>query len=567
MKMMINRREVEFKAGATVLEVAKANGIDIPNLCYLETAQEPYAGCRLCLVEVEGQPKPVTSCTLKAQEGMSVRTHTEKILRHRRNIVEMILANHPNDCLYCGKGGHCQLQKIAGELGLREQKFFGEKRKLPPDLSSPSIVREPDKCVLCGRCVTVCQSIQKVGILEITKRGFASRVSTGFYGGLGVSPCISCGQCIKVCPTGALTETAHLPRVIAALGDSNLKTVFQIAPSIPVAIGNELMNHKSCEEMLGKITGALYTAGAAAVFDTTFAADLTVMEESAELLKRIMEGTAPLPMFTSCSPGWIRYVENYYPNVIPHLSTCKSPQQMAGAIIKRVYAEQAGLKPEQIFSVSVMPCTAKKMEAEEFGDIDAVLTTREFIELFKYLGIDLEYALPVNPMTNPMSESSGAGRIFGASGGVMEATVRTVVFLLSGENPREPVFPTLRGEEGIREASFNLAGREIRCCIVNGIGNAKEILDQVSRGQSPYHFIEVMTCPGGCVEGGGQPVEKPVTSKYSRRLYQHDKNNILRFAHENEQVKQLYREVFGNPLSKRSHEMLHRTYRARNYQG
>ncbi|MHB8771164.1 MAG: [FeFe] hydrogenase, group A [Syntrophales bacterium] len=557
----INEKQVEWKPDETVLETARRAGIAIPHLCAFEGSPSPQAACRICMVEVEGTPRLQTSCTLKAQDGMVVRTHTPRIQRARRTIVELLLASHPDDCLFCPRSGSCELARLASDLGIRGRRYSGLKKTHPIDISSPSIIREPNKCILCGRCVAVCHNTQGVGAIDFAGRGFETRIAPAFYPGLNVSGCIFCGQCLRACPTGALMEKSHVEEVIKALADPDVMVVAQVAPAVPATLMEEA-ELSSLPEMLETLSGALRQIGFEAIFDTSFAADLTIMEEVSELIERV-KGGGTLPMFTSCSPGWVRYVERYRPEMIPHLSTCKSPQQMTGALIRECYPKRVDLKGRRLFSVSIMPCTAKKYEAQEMGDIDAVLTTREVGELLNRFGRKLGRAGTRAPLDVPFAEATGAGRIFGGTGGVMEAAIRTAHKLITGEElTGGPKIGEARGLDQIKVFSLEVAGTELNFAVVNGLGEVKSILDSVAQKSSNLHFIEVMTCPGGCVGGGGQPYDTDLEAVKKRlhRIYEVDRKSKRRLSHENEEVKSLYGTLLGQPLSEVSHRLLHRTY-------
>jgi iron-only hydrogenase group A len=564
----INDKQIEWQSGETVLQAALRTGIDIPHLCAFEGAPIPQAACRVCMVEVENAPRLQTSCTLAAQDGMVVRTHTPRIQQARRNIVELLLASHPDDCLFCPRNGNCELAALAAELGIRGRRYSGIKKTHPIDVSSPSIVREPSKCILCGRCVAVCHGVQGVGAIDFAGRGYETRVDPAFYPGLNVSGCIFCGQCVRVCPTGALMEKSQVDEVIRALADPNVMVVAQVAPAVPATLmGGE--GNASVVEMLEHLSGALRRIGVEAVFDTSFTADLTIMEEVSELIKRVTEGGV-LPMFTSCSPGWIRYVEVHRPELIPHLSTCKSPQQMAGALIKECYPRQVDLKGRRIFSVSIMPCTAKKYEAQDLGDIDAVLTTRELEDLLGRFGIPASLKGERAPLDLPFAEATGAGRIFGGTGGVMEAAIRTAHKLITGEELKGgPKIAEARGLNRLKVFSLEVGGLTLNFAVVNGLGEVKTVIDSLGSENNALHFIEVMTCPGGCVGGGGQPynTDTEAVKKRLQRMYDVDRKADKRLSHENEQVQNLYKTVLDHPLSEKSHHLLHRKYVDRKKEG
>ena len=432
-----------------------------------------------------------------------MKTHSPRVLKARRNVVELLLASHPDDCLVCHRNGDCELAQIAADLGIREKRYSGITKNHPLDLSSPSLVRDPNKCILCGRCVTVCHQMQGVGAIDFTGRGYETRIDPGFYPGLNVSGCVFCGQCLRACPTGALGEKDHVEAVIKALADPQTMVVAQVAPAIPATL-MEQADAVSPLEMLEILAAALRQIGFEAVFDTSFSADLTIMEEVSELVQRVQE-KKPLPMFTSCSPGWIRYVELNYPELIPHLSTCKSPQQMTGALIKEFYPQKVNLGEKKLFSVSIMPCTAKKFEAQDLGDIDAVLTTREVAELLRRFGVKLDPHGPRAALDSPLAEATSAGRIFGGTGGVMEAAIRTAHKLLTGEDLKEGIkIAETRGLDKLKIFSLPVGESTFNFAVVNGLGEAKTLIEPVLKKTSHLHFIEVMTCPGGCV-GGGRP--------------------------------------------------------------
>ena len=557
----INGKSIDERPGETVLQAAQRAGIEIPHLCAFEASSPPQAACRVCMVEVEKMPRMQTSCTLQVQDGMVIRTHTPRIQKARRNIVELLLGSHPDDCLFCPRNGNCELADLAAKLGIRERKYSGIKKTHPIDVSSPSITKDPNKCILCGRCVAICHDIQGVGAIDFTGRGFETRIDPAFYAGLNVSGCIFCGQCVRACPTGALTEKNHVDEVIRALADPKSMVVAQVAPAVPATLMEDL-DVQSVTEMLEALSGLLRQIGFEAVFDTSFTADLTIMEEVSELIHRVKNGGA-LPMFTSCSPGWVRYIEVHRPEIIPYLSTCKSPQQMMGSLIKEYYRRQADLQGRQIYSVSIMPCTAKKYEAQDLGDIDAVLTTRELAEILTRFGLKFTSRGPKAPLDVPFAEATGAGRIFGGTGGVMEAAIRTAHRMLTGEElDGGPKIGAARGMAQVKVFSLDVAGTTLNFAVVNGLGEVKKILDSVGQKTTDLHFIEVMTCPGGCVGGGGQPygTDLEALKKRLHRLYEVDRKSVSRLSHENEQVKALYRDLLGEPLGDLSHHLLHRSY-------
>ncbi|RPJ59952.1 MAG: 4Fe-4S dicluster domain-containing protein [Acidobacteria bacterium] len=568
MKIEVNGRAVEAQEGDTLLAAVRRAGISIPTLCHYD-GLPPSGACRMCVVEVEGQRGLTPSCAYPVAPGMKVRTHSPRAVDARKTLVELLLAGHPDDCLYCTRNGDCELQRLAQDLGVRRRRYFGARTPARQDVASPSIVRDPAKCILCGKCVRVCEEIQTVGAIDFIGRGSRAHIGPAFDEGLNVSSCINCGQCVAVCPTGALTEHSALEEVRLALADPGRFVVIQHAPSVSVSLAEEF-GTKAGADVDGLMVGALRRLGFRRVFDTAFSADLTIMEEASELVARL-QGGGPLPMMTSCSPGWIKFVEEFYPDLIPHLSSCKSPQQMLGAVVKSFFAEREGIDPARIFSVAVMPCTAKKFEAgrPEMGrdgrpDIDAVLTTRELAALIRMHGLDLATMTPDAPDT-PFGERTSAGKLFGASGGVMEAALRTAHFFLTGEQGGLPKLQPLRGLDGVKEFKTTLAGRELSVAAVSGLGNARKLLEQVRAGRQDLHFIEVMTCPGGCINGGGQPRHTNVETVKARMhaLYAIDRDAPLRASHQNPAVQRLYAEYLEKPLSHRSHELLHTHYEKR----
>jgi len=564
----VNGRPVEAVPGELLLTALRRAGIRVPTLCCLENLT-PTGACRLCVVEVAGQRTLVPSCAFPVAAGMQVKTHSPRAVAARKTIVELLLANHPDDCNYCPRNGDCQLQKLAGELGVRERMYAGERTEWKLDISSPSLVRDPAKCILCGRCVRVCEEVQAVAAIDFIGRGSRTRVGTAFDLGLNVSSCINCGQCITICPTGALSEQSHLDRVLQALNDPERIVVVQHAPSISVTLA-EAVGLKPGVDAAGALTAALRRLGFDWVFDTSFAADLTIMEEASELVARIRQG-GRLPMMTSCSPGWIKFVVQFYPDYIPNLSTCKSPQQMLGAVIKSHFAERAQLDPTRIFSVSIMPCTAKKFEASrgemlrnELADVDAVLTTRELAQLIRMHGIEIQTLAPESG-DSPFGERSTAGKLFGATGGVAEAAIRTAHFLLTGNELADLEVEAVRGLKGIKEARLRVGDLEVGVAVANGLGNAKRLLEEIRGGRGDLHFVEVMTCPGGCIAGGGQPIGTNLEAVRARMqtLYAIDRDGAVRVSHKNPAIQRLYREFLGEPLGEKSHELLHTAYSRR----
>ncbi len=567
-EITVNGRAVQAEPGETILTAVRRAGISIPTLCYID-GLPPSGACRMCVVELEGDGRLVPSCSFPVAPGMRILTHSPDAIAARKTIVELLLANHPDDCLYCARNGSCELQGYALELGVRQRRYAGSRNDWKLDLSSPAIVRDPDKCILCGKCVRVCEEIQGVSAIDFIGRGSRAHIGTAFDEGLNVSSCINCGQCIKVCPTGALTERSSISKVMDAINDPTKTVVVQHAPSISVTIAEEF-GMKPGIDAADMMTAALRRMGFDRVFDTSFSADLTIMEEAAELVHRIRTG-GRLPMMTSCSPGWIKFVEQFYPEFLGNLSTCKSPQQMLGAIIKSYWADREKLDPRNVYSVSIMPCTAKKFEAgrpemlrDGIPDIDAVLTTRELAQAIRTFGMDLA-SLPGEPADTPFGERSSAGKLFGATGGVMEAAIRTAHFMLTGRELEIQKITAIRGLEGVKEASVDIGGTEVHVAVASGTANARRILDQIRAGRSDLHFIEIMTCPGGCIAGGGQPLnaDPEVLKARMQALYGIDRDAQLRTSHSNPSIRRIYSEFLGEPGGHLSHELLHTSYTER----
>jgi len=565
-ELTINNIKVKAEEGMTILDAAKSVGINIPTLCHMKDLY-PTGACRICVVEVDGMRGLIPSCAYPVSEGMSVLTNSARVRISRKTIVELLVENHPQDCLICVRNKNCELQDLSETYAIREHRFVGEKKDHAIDISSASMERDPAKCILCGRCVRVCNEIQKVGAIDFTNRGFKSNVTTPYNKGLNVSDCILCGQCILVCPTAALREKSHTKAVAAATNDKSKFPIVQIAPAVRASLGEEY-NLPLGKNVTGKLITALRRLGFKKVFDTNFAADLTIMEEATELLNRINNG-GKLPMFTSCCPGWVKYIEQNRPNLLPHVSSCKSPHEMEGAVLKTYYAKKMGLNPEDIFVVSIMPCTVKKFEAERpelnqehLQDVDAVLTTRELVRIFKMTGIDF-VDLPEDEFDNPLGESTGAAAIFGTSGGVMEAAIRTAYYKITGDHLDKLELEDFRTENKVKSKSIKINDDiTLNAAVVNGIGNVGEILDEIEKGDSKYHFIEVMACPGGCINGGGQPIHaKPEKiRKRVQTLYEIDANAKTRRSYENESVQKLYNEFLEEPNSHIAHEILHTNY-------
>ena len=567
--LTIDGREVQVETGSTILEAAQAAGINIPTLCH-HPELRPEGACRVCVVEVENARTLLASCVHPAADGMVVKTNSPRVRQARRTIVELMLANHPSDCLICERNNNCELQRIAHDLGIREIRYSGEKRSWEKDTSSPSLVRDPEKCILCGRCVRVCNEVQSVGTLNYNYRGFDTLVAPAYDRGLADAACVFCGQCSVVCPTGAIVEKSYVDEVWNALADPEKHVIVQTAPAVRVAIGEEF-GLAPGSVSTGKLVAGLRRLGFDAVFDTDFAADLTIMEEGHELIHRLQTG-GTLPLITSCSPGWIKFIEHNFPQLLPHLSTCKSPQQMFGAVAKTYYADKIGLPPEKIYVVSIMPCTAKKFEAQrpEMGrngipDVDAVLTTRELGKMMKEAGIDFT-RLPDEDYDDPLGISTGAGVIFGATGGVMEAALRTAVEVITKKELADINFTQVRGLEGVKEATIDVDGLQLKVAVAHGLANARKLMEKLAAGEADYHFIEIMACPGGCIGGGGQPfpVDREVRQARINGIYRADESLPLRKSHENPAVQQLYKEFLGEPLGEKAHELLHTTYTPRN---
>ena len=568
--LSINGEQVAVPEGTTIIEAAKKASINIPHLCYLEGLRAEGA-CRVCVVEVEGEPRLVASCMREAQEGMKVHTHSARVRRARRMIVELLLANHPTDCFTCERNQICELLKMAYELGVKEVRFNGEKPNYELDESSTAIIRDPNKCILCGRCINVCREVQTVNVLGFANRGEETKVVTYMEKGLGNVQCTNCGQCIHVCPVGAIKENSHVDQVWAALADPEKHVVVQEAPAIRAALGEDL-GLPPGTLVAGRMHAALRRLGFDKVFDTNFTADLTIMEEGSELVGRIKgEIKLPLPQFTSCSPGWIKFMEHFYPDLMDHVSTCKSPQQMFGPLAKTYYPEKAGIDPAKIVSVSIMPCTAKKFECQRpemkdsgLQDVDYVLTTRELTRMIKEAGIDFA-SLPDEPAEELMGMYTGAATIFGATGGVMEAALRTAYKLVTGKELEKLDIEPVRGMEGIKTATIPVNGLDVNVAVAHGLGNARKLLDEVRAGKSPYHFIEIMACPGGCIGGGGQPIsfDMPLRKMRCDVLYGEDKELPYRRSHENPSIKKIYEDYLEKPLGTRSHHLLHTHYTKR----
>lgn len=571
-KITINNREVEAYEGQTVLEAAKNNGIHIPTLCYLKDVTGTGA-CRVCQVEVEGAKTLCAACVYPVRDGMVIKTNSQRALDARRRVVELIVSNHSKDCLSCIRNTNCELQRLCQELGVREDAFAGEKSEPTFDTVSPGIVRNTSKCVLCGRCVETCMKVQGLGVLGYMNRGFKTKVAPIYDKSFDDVNCMQCGQCINVCPVGALHEKEEIHYVIEALNDPQKHVVVQTAPAVRGALGEEF-GMPMGTRVTGKMVHALKLVGFDKVYDTNFGADLTIMEEGYEFLNRLQnQGT--LPMITSCSPGWVNYVEHEYPDLLDHLSTCKSPHMMLGAMVKSVYAEAKGIDPRDIYVVSIMPCVAKKGEKQRtenktspYQDVDAVLTTRELAKLIKMFGINFRDLKDDDFDQDLFGEYSGAGVIFGASGGVMEAALRTVADILAHEDLSMIDYHAVRGVEGVKESTIKIGEQTLKVAVAQSMALAKPLLDDIRNGVSPYHFIEIMGCPGGCINGGGQPYVNATIRNSgfnfkqarAKALYDEDISLPVRKSHKNSQIQNLYKNYLGEPNSEKAHHLLHTHY-------
>ena len=578
----INGNEYRVPQSMSILDACTRAGIKVPTLCYMEDVAK-NASCGVCLVEVKGARTLIRSCTTCVHEGIEIITSSPRVREARKTNVELLLANHPKDCLSCLRNQTCELQAIAADLGVKKERFVRTKKLEACDTTSPSLVRDPNKCILCGRCVAVCSAVQSVNAIEVSRRGIRSKVTTYMDKGLGNVACTNCGQCALVCPTGAIVERDHSDLVFEEIANQEKFVIVQTAPAIRVGIG-EAMGMAPGSLVTGQMVAGLRRLGFNKVFDTQFTADLTIMEEGHELIKR-MTNSGVLPMITSCSPGWVKFAEHFFPNSLDHLSTCKSPQQMFGAVAKTYYAAKTGIDPRKMVVVSVMPCTAKKYEAQrpemtsafeywkekkawsdddEFFDVDYVLTTRELARMFKEAGIQFA-SLPSEEFDNPLGESTGAAVIFGATGGVMEAALRTAYEVVTGKTLENINFTAVRGMDGLKEAEVDMNGTKVKVAVAHTLRNARRLMEQIEKGESPYAFIEVMTCPGGCLGGGGQPI--PTTWETRKRraesIYKEDAGKPLRKSHENPEIGVLYKEFLKAPLGETSHHLLHTSYEKR----
>lgn len=569
----IDTRKIQVPKNYTILEAAKSANINIPTLCYLKDINE-IGACRMCVVEIKGARSLQAACVYPVSEGLEIYTQSPAVREARKVTLELILSNHDRNCLTCVRSGNCELQALSEELNIREIRFKGENQKLPLDDFSPSIVRDPNKCILCRRCVSMCKNVQQVAVIDTNERGFKTIVSSAFNKSLNEVPCTMCGQCINVCPVGALREKDDTDKVWAALANPDLHVVVQTAPAVRVALGEEF-GMPIGSRVTSQMIASLRRLGFDKVFDTDTAADLTIMEEGTEVINRIKNG-GKLPVITSCSPGWIKFCEHYYPEFLDNLSSCKSPHEMFGAVLKSYYAEKEGIDPSKVYVVSIMPCTAKKFEAARpemaatgYADVDVVLTTRELARMIKEAGIDFT-DLPERHFDDPMGDATGAGVIFGATGGVMEAAIRTVAEILSGQSIENVEYEQVRGIEGIKEASVTVGDLTLKAAVAHGLGNARKLLDRIKAGEADYHFVEIMACPGGCVNGGGQPIQPSnvrswtdIRVERAKAIYEEDRDLPIRKSHENPKIKSLYEEYLGEPGGHKSHKLLHTHYAKR----
>lgn len=568
--LTIDDQKVQVKEGTTILEAAKQAGIDIPTLCFLKDINE-VGDCRMCIVEVEGRRGFATACIQKAEEGMIIHTHTPNVLEARHVILDLIISNHAKDCLTCTRSGNCELQALANKFNVTNIEFPGEMKEHKIDDLSPSIVRDFNKCILCRRCVAACKNVQKIGAIDCINRGFESCISTVGDHSLNDVNCTNCGQCIQACPTGALREKETIDDVWVKLKDPDTYVIVQTAPAVRVALGEEF-DMPIGTNVTGKMVTALKRLGFDKVFDTNTGADFTIMEEASEFIGRV-QNNGILPMITSCSPGWVKYIEMNYPELLPHLSTCKSPHQMFGALIKTYFAQKEGIDPSKIYMVSVMPCIAKKFERQReemkvngLNDVDNVITTRELARMIKQGNIEFE-KLEDTQFDDPMGEATGAAAIFGTTGGVMEAALRTAQDILTCQDLPKVEFEAVRGGEGIKKATVNIAGNDIKVVTASGLANAQKIMEEIKSGKADYQFVEIMACPGGCVMGGGQPIksskirrEVDVRKLRAEALYSIDEKSMIRKSHENPVIKEIYQEFLQRPGSHKAHELLHTHY-------
>lgn len=566
----IDNQNISVPKGITILEAAKKAGIDIPTLCFLKDINE-IGDCRMCVVKIEGRRGFATSCIQKVEEGMVIKTHTPEIIEARHVMLDLIISNHDKDCLTCSRMGNCELQALAVKFGIQNIEYKGERKEYSVDNFSPSIVKDPNKCILCRRCVATCKNIQKIGAIDCGNRGFESSISTSYNKSLKDTNCVYCGQCIQACPTSALREKDNTDEVWAKLKDPDTHVVVQTAPAVRVALGEEFKMPIGTN-VTGKMVTALRRLGFDKVFDTNTGADFTIMEEANEFVERFKENDN-MPMITSCCPGWVRYIEINYPELLPHLSSCKSPHEMLGSLIKTYYAKKENIEPEKIFVVSVMPCIAKKYERQRkelsnngLSDVDCVITTRELARMIKYANIRFDN-LEDSEFDNPLGTSTGAASIFGTTGGVMEAALRTAQDTLTGKDLKQIDFEEVRGKKGIKRATVNINGKNIKVIVASGLGNAQKIMEEIKSGEADYQFVEIMACPGGCVMGGGQPIknskaqaEIDIRKLRADSLYSIDEKSTIRKSHENPVIKKVYEEYLERPGSYRAEKLLHTTY-------
>lgn len=564
----VNSRLIEVRKGETILSALYRNGIKVPTLCNMKDLS-PTGACRVCVVEVEGKENLVTSCSYPVEESMKIKTHSPRVVKARKTLVELLLSNHPDDCLYCERNGCCELQDLAIDLNIRERRISGKKSRHKLDLSSPSIVRDPAKCILCGRCVRVCDEIQSVSTLDFLNRGSKTIIGTAMARDLNFSSCINCGRCVMVCPTGALHEHGYLDEVLDSLNNPAMQVVVQYGPSLTVSLAEEF-GIKAGKDINGVINAALRKIGFAQIFDTAFGADLAVMETVEVIMQKLETGDG-FPVISSCCPAWVKYAEQFYPDILPYLSTCKSPQQMLGSIIKSYYAPQNNINPNSIYSVAIMPCLAKKFEAQReemthkaISDVDVVITTRELSRLIKMYGIDIQNIDPQTP-DSPFGTRSSAGKLFGTSGGTTEAILRTLHYRISGKELNTLKLHDLRSVSGIKEISVKIGGKDLKIVLANGITGIEKLVKGILNKTIDAHFVEVMACPGGCVNGGGQPFksgDKDIKARI-RSLYEIDEVDTIKASHKNPLINELYEKFLEKPGSDKAKQQLHTCYTKR----